>query len=313
MGHRVVSAPASLIVCLFFLLAASALRAAETFKPYVLAATHTAPLENVVAETRSALEQNGFELVGEYTPYEGARVLIVTSSELGNLAAAEPSALYLVGQRVAVTQTGDQTEISYANPDYLAHAYRITGDLQPVARRLTEALGSEQTFGSVGLTARKLAKYHYTFGMEYFDDPMELASYGNHSAAVDAIESRLEAREGGVAKVYRIDVPGAQATVFGVSMSDGMANDERVMGIIDYKRPRHTANLPYEIVVVRGKARALHPRFRLALHFPDIRMVGDHGFTKILSTPDAVRKSLTLAAGGKWAEPSGLQGFNTRN
>ena len=313
MGHRVVSAPASLIVCLFLLLAGPALQAAETFKPYVLAATYTTPFEDVVRAARRALEENGFEVAGEYAPYEGAHVIVVTSSELGKLAAAEPSALYLVGQRVAITRTGEQTEVSYANPDYLAHAYRIQGNLQPVARRLREALGSEETFGSVGLSARKLAKYHYTFGMEYFDDPMELASYGTQSAAVDAIERSLETAEGGVAKVYRIDVPGAQATVFGVSMSDGMANDEKVMGIIDFKRPRQTANLPYEIVVVRGKARALHPRFRIALHFPDIRMVGEHGFTKILNTPDAVRKSLTLAAGGEWVEPSGLQGFDNRN
>ena len=71
----------------------------------------------------------------------------------------------------------------------------------------------------------------------------------------------------------------------------------------EWLNPRHTAHLPYEMAIIDNKVFALHPRFRIAIGFPDLKMVGDHGFMKLMKTPEAIEKALTLAAGGAWTRP----------
>jgi len=61
------------------------------------------------------------------------------------------------------------------------------------------------------------------------------------------------------------------------------------MPIIDLASPKHTAFLPYELLVKYGEAHMLHGRFRIALSFPDLTM---GTFTKIMSTPGAIEELL---------------------
>jgi len=71
------------------------------------------------------------------------------------------------------------------------------------------------------------------------------------------------------------------------------------MGEIDFKTVRSTAHLPYEILVRGGDVEALHARFRIAINFPDLSMMGPHSFMSIMPSPDAIREALTHAAGGE--------------
>ena len=59
--------------------------------------------------------------------------------------------------RVAVTKVGDQIQVSYTNPPYLADAYRMAGDLKDTAAKLQAALGRVEEFGAKGLTPATLA------------------------------------------------------------------------------------------------------------------------------------------------------------
>ena len=60
---------------------------------------------------------------------------------------------------------------------------------------ISTALGSMKEYGPEnGLTAEDIAGYHYTFGMEYFDEPLELAE-GSHSKLVSTIEKNLGAKK----------------------------------------------------------------------------------------------------------------------
>ncbi|ROR32378.1 hypothetical protein [Inmirania thermothiophila] len=161
---------------------------------------------------------------------------------------------------------------------------------------LAEALGAERPFGSrKGLTVEKLRKYHYMVAMPYFTDPVLLADHGSQEAAVQAVEAGLAAGAGGTAKVYRVDLPGGRATLFGVALREGDGADARVMAVCDRAPLRHTPHLPYEILVTGGKAYALHGKFRIALSFPDL---GLGTFMKISGAPDAIARALTAAAGG---------------
>jgi hypothetical protein len=199
------------------------------------------------------------------------------------------------------------------NPEYYRYAYRITRDMDSVSEKLRAALGAEQEFGTKrGLTASKLKRYHYTFGMEYFDDPMELAKYGSHAQAVKVVEKNLQQNVAGSAKVFRIDASGADVTIFGVGLSEDAASDAAIMEVVDAGQLSHVAHLPYELVVFDGAVKALHPRFRIAIDFPDVRMVGSNSFAAITRSPDAIKLDLTEVAGGDISTQRSSGGFNVQ-
>ncbi len=270
--------------------------AEETLKPYVLAGTASGDVASVAAEITTKLKGAGFEIAGEYSPYPGAHVIAVTSAELKEHAAQSELGGYGAAQRVSVTQVGDQVQVAYTNPEYMANAYRMEGNLKSVARKLAAALGEEQAFGSEkGLTAKKLRKYRYMMMMPRFDDQLELADHGAYDTAVAAVTAGLEAGRGGTMLVYRVDVPGKDETLFGVAIEQGEGADETVMATVDTSELKHTAHLPYEMLVSGGKVYALHGQFRIAVSFPDLGM---GTFMKISKAPDAIAASLGEAAGG---------------
>lgn len=288
--------------------AAVAAQAAEEFLPFSLASNDAGSVADKIEPTKKALTDNGFTIVGEYKPYSSAYIIVVTNDELKKAAASGPRAGYVAAQRVALTQVGNQTQVSYTNPFYMAKAYRVESSLPATSAAFKKALGHKQDFGpDEGLTVDKLGEYHYTFGMEYFDEPWELAFKKNHQEAVSTIEKNLAAKKGGAFKVYRIDIPGTDTTLFGVgmTMSEGADEDSKymdekfIMSEIDFKNLRSTAHLPYEMLVKGKDVEALHARFRIAINFPDLSMMGDNSFMNIMPTPDAIRDTLRNVAGGK--------------
>jgi len=287
----------------FMLLGMVSVQAAERLKPFVLGSMGPGDMNSKVNETKSALVSQGFRLVGEYIPYENAHILIVTNDDLLKLAAKDTG--YAATQRVSITKADGKIQVAYVNPIYIQYAYRMKGNMQPVADKLKAALGAQETFGSKkGLKPKKLKKYHYTFGMEYFDDPYELKSYNSHGAAVNAVDAGLAAKKGGLSQVYRMDIPGTKMTIYGVAMkqSDGGAqeiDDAWQMGIIDFNDLKQTAYLPYEILVNDKQVEALHMRFRAAVHFPDLSMAGENSFMKVMSSPGAIEKAMWEMLGGK--------------
>lgn len=304
----------SSVFMLFFwaCLALNQAEAAEKIKPFVLGSSMSGDPKQALAQTKSLLAAQGFEILGDYAPYEGAHVMVVTNDFLKKLATEEKGGAYFAVQRVSVTQSGGMVQVAYANPEYLKYAYRINKDVSPVANKLRAALGAETEFGAEGLTQAKLRKYQYTFGMEYFDDPMKLASYPTHKEAVDAIEKNLLEQAASLAKVYRLDLPAGNLTVIGVALKEGAGSDKGIMEIIDAGQLKHTAALPYELVVFDNKVEALHPRFRIAINFPDLKMVGKNSFGQITRAPDAIKKTLTLVAGGTWEDSQTSGGFEVR-
>jgi hypothetical protein len=273
-------------------------------KPFVLGSRGPGSVVEKTAEVKTTLTAQGFTIAGEYTPYPDAVVVVATNDELKGNAAKSEHGGFGAAIRVSVTKIKDEVQVAYTNPVYMAGVYRMQGDLAGVAAKLAAALGKKEEFGAKGLKAKKLRSYHYMMGMEYFDEPSVLAEHGSFEEAVAALEAGLAAGKAGVTKVFRIDIPGKKEAVFGVAMkaasdADKYMDDKFIMSEIDFKDLRSTAHLPYEILVSGNKVYALYARFRIATSFPDLSMMGSNSFMNIMKSPEAIRKSLTQAAGGK--------------
>jgi hypothetical protein len=286
-----------LLSALILFSGANALAADDVIlKPFVLASKTEGTVADKSAQVKTALTTAGFTVVGEYAPYAGADIIIVTNDELKKNAAASDFGGYGAVQRVSVTEAGKEVQVSYTNPIYMSNVYRMQGDLSAVATSLATALGNVEEFGAKGMTAKQARKYHYMIGMEYFDEPSVLAEYGSYEEAVQAVDAKLANNKNGVSKVYRVDVPGKQESVFGVALKgeddSKYMDDQFIMKEIDFHDVKSTAHLPYEVLVSGTKVYALYARFRIAINFPDLSMMGKNSFMNIKAAPEAIRKAL---------------------
>jgi hypothetical protein len=286
-------------------LASSPAIAADTYyKPFVLASVDSnTDMTAVAASVSKKLADNGFEVVGSYSPYDNATILVATSAALKQNAASSDFGAFGAIERVAITKTAAGMQISYINPIYMANAYRMKSDLADVSAALTKALGHEKEFGSEqGLTKEKLRKYHYKWLMPYFDDRLKLASYSDYQTAINTVEKNLQNNKPKISQVYRVDLPGKQETIIGLKIPGALgtecAGDKYIMSRIDFKDVKSTAHLPYEIVISKGQVVGLPAEFRIAIDFPDLSMIGSNSFASIMCAPDAFKTALTTIAGG---------------
>lgn len=280
--------------------------AEEPLKPFTLAYTTSGDMAQVAEDVKQKITGAGFEIVGSYSPYEGATIIAITNDGLKKAAASAEFGGYAAGQRVTLTKVGEEIQVSYTNPTYYGNAYRLSDetDLKTAQAALKAALGDKQAFGTGDkqLSEADLRKYHYMFGMEYFDDPSDLAEYDSQEEAIAAVEAGLSANKGGASKVYRIDIPGKNETVFGVALTDGCSGDQYIMSRVDRDEVRSTGHLPYEILVSDGNVYALYARFRIAISWPHLPMVASETgatFFNIMCAPNAIEEALIKAAGGE--------------
>lgn len=269
----------------------------ESLKPFILASKGAGTVAEKTEQAKAALTAAGFTVVGNYTPYADATILVVTNDELKKNAADSEHGGFGAIQRVSITKVNDEIQVSYTNPIYMSNVYRMKSDLMGVTAGLATALGRVEDFGAKGMTAKQARKYHYMVGMEYFDEPDVLAEYASYEEAVQAVDAKLTTNQNGVSKVYRVDVPGKQESVFGVAMkgatdAEKYMDDKFIMSEVDFRDMKSTAHLPYEVLVAGNKVYALYARFRIAISFPDLSMMGKNSFMNIMKTPDAIRDAL---------------------
>ncbi|MCP4982532.1 MAG: hypothetical protein GY935_18805 [Gammaproteobacteria bacterium] len=308
-----------LIFCAFMMLAGttSIVIATESLKPFVLAATIDAkPLIEISETINSDLKAAGFEVIGEYSPYDGVKIIAITSPLLRELATRSTRGGYGAVLRVSLSQNNNKIEVAYTNPHYWANAYRMQAGIEPIATQLKSILGYEREFGSgeLLLSADDLREYHYTFMMEYFDDPSVLNYFDSHQQAVATVRTNLARKLTAAVQVFELrlgtDSKGKPMTLFGVGLTgtdrDDCSSDAYIMGRIDKDSPRHSAHLPYEILIYGDQAEALYGRFRIAISWPHLPMLAsDTGatFFSIMCAPGAIQDALTEIAGGSKIKP----------
>ena len=285
---------------------------AERIQPFILGSSAPGDFAGTVASTKDKLSGAGFDIAGTYTPYDGATIIIFTSDELKAAARKSERGGYGAALRAAVTNNGGNVEVAYTNPVYWANAYRMKDNLDAVSAKLESTLGAQKQFssGDKELTAEDMRKYHYTFMMEYFDDPSLLGTFDDHAAAVKTLENNIAQGKGSTKMIYKINVgkdpEGKEMTLIGVGLNGSSAEDcsgdQYIMSRIDKDTPRSTAHLPYEILVYGDEAEALYARFRIAISWPHLPMMASETgatFMSIMCSPEAIKEALTKAAGGK--------------
>ena len=290
----------------FSLVDASA-AAKEKYKPFVLASQGPGDMDTTVSDVSAKLQAAGLEIVGSHSPYPGTTIIVVTNDAMKELAAKSEHGGFGAAQRISITDHKGDIQVAYTNPKYMAGAYRMKGDLGFAASTLEGALGKIKEYGMKnGMSDSDLRDYHYMFGMEYFNEPTRLSRFKSHAEAVASVEKGLAAGIMGITKVYRIDVPGKEEVVFGVAMDGSKGagdqqDDKFLMSEIDFKDIRSSAHLPYEMMVTGNRVHALSARFRIAISFPDLSMMGDNSFMNIQACPKTIKTALTKAAGDVWA------------
>lgn len=273
---------------------------AKNHMPFILGSIESGSLADITDKIQSALKDKGFDIVGEYAPNADTKVLVVTNKDLKSLAAQSENGGFGAMERVALVNKNGQVQISYTNPEYMWNAYRMVGEIQSVQQAMESALGAQKQFGAdAGLSAEELREYHYKMMMPYFDDEDELVEYDSYEQAIDKVEAGLASGKAGAKKIYRIDIPGKKMSVFGVALSNGEAADQFIQKQIDLGQESHAAHFPYELLVVEEKVIALNGKFRIAINWPSLSMMGSGSFMSISNAPDDIAKALEAVAKNK--------------
>ncbi|VAW96361.1 hypothetical protein MNBD_GAMMA23-1751 [hydrothermal vent metagenome] len=287
-----------------FFYSSVAVSADTYYKPFVLAQTvNSSDIQKVTSDVKAKISKAGFTVVGEYTPYANTHIVIITSPALRGYAAQSDNGVYGAVQRVSITVAGNEAQVAFTNPTYMSHVYRFKTDLADITQSLKDNLGYIKEYGSEnGLTKDELRDYQYKWLMPYFTDRLELAEYSDQQEALAAVNKALTKNEGGVSKLYQVDLKGKDESVIGVSMKGNATSecsgDAYIMSQIDFKKIKSAGHLPYELIVKNGNVYALYAEFRIAINFPDLSMMGANSFMSIMCAPDSIKEALTLGAGG---------------
>ena len=293
----------TLSVCLMMM---TMIVSGQKLKPYTIGAMASGSITEVGDMVMQKLKAYDIQVLGAYNPINDPDRLIIsfTSSDIKN-ASAKVGGLtgFALAWRVALTKEDDGIVISYNTPEYWGNAY-FTKDFKKVenlyssfSKNIADALaecgtGGGEQFGSEdGLEPGRLQRYRYKVLMPQFDDTQVLEKFRSYDDAVATIDGNLSSGVVNLKKVYSVEIKDKKIKLYGIGIS-GENGEGKFMPKIDISSPKHTAFLPYEILVVDDKVHMLHGRFRIALSFPDLSM---GTFMKIVSTPGDIKDLMKTA------------------
>jgi len=303
---RTFTPPAILLAALLFLTVAFGETAVaekdEKFSPFFKLATLDGTMSDAAAKVKDALTGGGFEVIGKYNPEgkEGLKSIAYTRKDLQDITLkVKDRGLLASILKVGLNEVDGKIDVSMVNPEYLFRAYlmkeffKYEDDLKAMASDAQIAMkivgGEFEPFGGE-LNAKRLEHYHYKIGMEYFDDPVDLAEYDSFEKGLETIRKNLAEKKGGAFEVFSVVRSDANVAVFGIGLGDEETGEKHFLPKIG---ERHVAALPYEIILSDRKATMLHGRFRIATHWPALSMVfGKFSFAKIMSTPKAINNTM---------------------
>lgn len=255
-------------------------------------------IEEAVQQVKETLEEDGFQILGEYQPGEMKDLYVLAFSRKDlqdvSLKVKDRGALAAV-MKVGFVQSDQKVMVSLLNPDYVFYAYlmenseKYNGTLKKISSEVKQSLKKiGKTFRPFGGEEDRedLYDYHYMMMMPYFTDPVELKEFSSFNAGVSIIQKNLNVKKGNTRKVYEMIFEDHQVAVFGIALYDEEDGESVFLPIIGKE---NIAAMPYEIILQGNIATMLPGRYRFALHWPELSM---SEFMKIVNTPGDVEEFL---------------------
>ncbi len=222
-------------------------------------------------DVKQSLQTNGFEVVGEYDAMGDAKyhIVVFTDDAMKNQASKKNRGFAAV-QKVLISDNDKKLIIT--NPEYFLHAFMQDDYKEDVASSISSKLAF--AFGTLEPSADALddddiAGYHFMMGMPYYEDMIEIGKGEN-------LLSKIQEKAGDNV-VFTLKLK--NSTLVGVAMT---GKDGESSYIPEIKGQKHSAFLPYMILIEDNTAKILHAKYYLAISYPKLSM-GD--FMGISSTP----------------------------
>lgn len=287
--YKILSHLLLIILCFSVITAEAKRKKKPRYKPYYLVTAQISDYKMALQQTRDKITSSEFKLLGEYSPLEDRTIFTITSDKLLNIASKTNFGGYGAVIRVAVTNTDKGVQLSYVNPTYMSYVYQME-DISEVSTAITALFGEAEAFGSKkGKTKRSLNGFQYMIMMPEFEDHDKLASFESHQEALTVVNKNFTSGAHKLTKVFEIALPGKEEVLIGVGIRDGDGADKFIMETIDKTDTKHSAHLPYAILVSGNKIYSQAGKFRIALAFPDLGM---GQFMDISDAPDGIVESL---------------------
>ncbi len=279
------------LVILFILIGFSLLYSETVrYKPYILARIVKGEMDEAVAELEKLLTDNGFEIVGKYSPMQDKNriVICVTNEDLKKSVDKVIDKLEIIAfasvMRFAIIKEKDKIRISYRNPLYWGNACfrkdfpKVEGHYNSLNSKIVEMFKGlpgvrNRPYGSEkGEKIKSLRKFRFGWFFPYFDDVFLVAKNTNYEKVLKTTEENLSKNVADTKKVYSISFPGKKLTLYGIAVY--CKNCEPFyLPICDKKtHNNHDASLPWEMLVMEKKVVMLHGKFLLVLAYPDFGM-----------------------------------------
>jgi len=221
---------------------------------------------------KKALTANGMQVVGEYDAMQNPdyHVIAYTNPALKKDASKDDDRGFAAVQKVLVDKK-DNTLV-FTNPEYFLRAFLEDDFQETTAQDINKALST--AFGKLSgskdaLEADDLAGYHFMMSMPYYEDMVEVAEGKN----------LLEKLKKNAGKNLVFEIKLKDATLVGVAMP---TKDGEKYYVSEIKGEKHAAFLPYMILIKDDEAEILHPKYYLAISYPQLSM---GQFMGISSTP----------------------------
>jgi hypothetical protein len=93
------------VLCGALLLVAGAAQAADRVQPFIMASDGPGTMSDIVSQTKTKLTGAGFQIIGEYQPYTGADVIVITNDAMKKAATESKRGGYGAVDHVAVTRS----------------------------------------------------------------------------------------------------------------------------------------------------------------------------------------------------------------
>ena len=210
---------------------------------------------STVSAVKGNLEGVGFEVLSTYKVTPSKTVITVTNSELKNANTFVSAINVLVNAN---------KEVKVQNPNYYGLAYGV-GKFPQTVNNLASALGTLKG-SKEGLKASKLPKYHFMFGMPYFNEQIVVGG----STPTKSV-------------LYKLTLPNGSVLV-GHKLSPANRGFLAKINSMD-----NAALLPYQSLISGGKAKIMNPKYYLAVSLPNLKM-GD--FMKISDIPTKIENDI---------------------